>query len=75
MKKKPHAPNRYPWGEWLGRARLTLRKGRDYDCSTSSIALMVRRAAKRRGVEVSIETPDDGRIVVTVVNRVKGVTA
>lgn len=53
----------YPWAEWFGRGRFRLRRGRDYDCSTVSMAGQIRDRASADGLSVSIEEIDDGLVV------------
>ena len=51
---------RYPWGKWLMRGRLSLRRGRDYDCGTKMMLQQLRNAAcvLGRSVRVVKERPD-----------------
>lgn len=58
---------RYPWEVWFRRSHFVLRRGVDYECRTAAMAQITWRAAKRHGVEVSIETAEDeDSLVVTV---------
>ena len=50
---------RYPWGQWFGRGKFTLRKDRDYTCATHGMAQMVRNTAGRLGVRVHIQVGND----------------
>lgn len=65
MNTRPTKPSkygrRYPWLRWFGQLHFTLKKGRDYDCRTDTMANMVRQAAARHGYKVSILIADDGR--------------
>jgi hypothetical protein len=58
---------RYPWREWLSFGSFTLIQGTHYTVRTDSMALMVRQASARLGVEVSVSLPDDMRSVYVVV--------
>lgn len=59
---------RYPWREWLDYLPITLCRGVDYDCEPSSMALMLRGAAERYGVCISIRVRGD---VLEVTRRIK----
>lgn len=57
-KNRKPGGHRYPWDDWLvGRTRV-LRRGVEFDCEPASMGIIVRLAAKRRGVR--------GRYVVSV---------
>ena len=61
-KKKKKKLRRYPWEKWMNSdERTTLRRGRDYDCMTHSMAQQVRMEATRWGLSVSIQIADDGK--------------
>jgi 3-keto-L-gulonate-6-phosphate decarboxylase len=44
----------YDWERWFGARRFTLHRGRDYDCSHSSMSQQVRNAASARGLRVAV---------------------
>lgn len=61
--------NRYPWDGWLDGKTRRLRQGtkdevekgkREFSCSPQSITDQLRRQAKKRGLEVSVEQYPDG---------------
>lgn len=58
-------PAKYNWEEWFTRGRFTLRRGRDYRVSQSSMVQQVRNAAHEAGLHVSIQDAGN-RLVVTV---------
>lgn len=45
---------KYDWDEWFGRPKFVVRKGRDFDCSMTSMAQQIRSEASLRGVPISI---------------------
>jgi hypothetical protein len=57
---------RYPWDNWFGKDKFTLRQGRDYACMQHGMAQMIRNVAARRAVRVAVKLGLDGRIDVTV---------
>ena len=60
MKKKRKLP-RYPWDKWLKEDKLVLHRGTHYRCQPHSMAVQVRDAATKRGLDVSVEI-DEGTI-------------
>lgn len=52
---------RYAWDKLFSNKIFTLYRGKDYDCSQSSICQQIRNAAAQRGVSVGIS--DDGDYV------------
>lgn len=50
---KPHG-NRYPWDDWLDGRERKIRRGVDFDCEPASMGVIVRLAARRRAVCVSV---------------------
>lgn len=60
---------RYPWGKWFASSRFTLTRGREYDCLSHNMAILVRVAASRPQyrVRVSIHV-EDARLTVVVEN-------
>lgn len=50
----------YPWEFWFAQGALLLRRGRDYACSTLSMAQMVRGEASERGYRCEIEEVNGG---------------
>jgi hypothetical protein len=73
---KPHGRiSLYPWGHWLGgsRRRLVLVRGRDFPAYVQihGMISMVRNAASRLGVSVSVRTNGE-RIDVTINGPVGG---
>ena len=66
----------YPWEEWFSRvvdSPITLRWGKDYDCGTPSMAMMLRRYAMRylppnKRLSVSLARYS-GSLIIRVVNR------
>lgn len=73
MAKSKKYGTRYPWVEWFKRPSFVLRRGWHFSCATASMGLMTRTNAKRLGYVVSLETPHDGAIKVTVTGRPAGV--
>ncbi len=60
--------HRYPWELWFRRGTFPLRRGKHYAHLTFSMAQMVRKAARTRGLRVTIRTDPDGEgMRVTVV--------
>lgn len=45
---------KYPWDEWLS-VRTEIQSGRDYDTRPDVMAILLRRAAARRGITLSIK--------------------
>lgn len=45
----------YQWEKWFKSKKFTLKKGKDYECLTHSIAQQCRNAAFRYGYLVSIK--------------------
>lgn len=63
---------RYPWESWFRRGRFRAVRGQDYTCRTSSMAQMIRTAAKKYGVRVSIhQALDDSSLTATVVEAIR----
>lgn len=57
----------YDWDGWFSRRRFVLRAGRDYRCSTTTMAQQVRNTASERGLRVTVrESPGDRGLVVDV---------
>ena len=54
MQGQEMRPRKYPWKEWFTRP-TTVRRGRDYRCSQSSIVQQARNAAVKLGVKVHLE--------------------
>ena len=56
---------KYPWERWLKprQRALILRRGKDYLCTTHSMAIQVRNAAARLGVEIHAHV-EEGKITV-----------
>lgn len=49
-------PPQYDWDRWLdGRSRVTLRQGKHFVCSITSMQIQVRAEARRRGKKVSVQ--------------------
>lgn len=64
----------YDWDARFTRRGFVLWKGRDYNCSQSSICQQIRNAASQRGWEIEIS--DEGnRVEVTVKNWDKALLA
>ena len=57
-------PVRYPWEEWFIRRTFTLTKGKDYLCSSVSMAQQVRNIASQYRLKVSIDETEKGLFVV-----------
>lgn len=47
--------SKYPWEEWFGKGKITLRQGKHYEVGASSFAQQIRNAASRLGFNVSIK--------------------
>ncbi len=56
----------YPWNDWFGKAVLskrhsiTIKRGKHYHCSSSSMAQQIRSAASSRNLAVSVIEIEDG---------------
>ena len=55
---------RYPWDTWFRLKSFTVRRGSeeeggDYEGKTHSMNIMIRQAARRKGVKVSLRTAED----------------
>lgn len=57
---------KYNWDKWFMRPKFILVRGRDFQCTSHSMNVMVRNAARLRGVKISIRFVDDLKLVVTV---------
>lgn len=56
----------YDWETWLAGGQKTLRKGRDFTCSFSSLVQQARNAANRLGYKIQVtEVEETVQIVVT----------
>lgn len=55
--------NKYDWNEILNGEINMLEQGTDYDCSSTTFAVQVRAAAKRRGQKVQVKV-SKGQVVV-----------
>lgn len=44
----------YDWDRWFSLSSITLRRGRDYNCSQSAMVQQIRNVASARGVRVEI---------------------
>lgn len=64
-----HHRRKYPWELWLAGGRISLKRGRDYDVSQSTICQTVRNNASQRGLRVRLQDVGDG-ITIEVVGRV-----
>jgi hypothetical protein len=58
----------HPWDRWFIKPRITLKRGRDFDCQPHSMGVQIRQAAKKRGLHFSVRI-DEGNI--TVINTAK----
>ena len=65
---------RYDWSKLFGAGRFRLRRGRDYDCSQSSMVAQVRSAASVMGItpDRSIEITDREDAVEVIVSAREG---
>lgn len=68
---------RYQFDEWFngepdpdGKVRFVLRRGKDYDCSQSSMVGQLRIAATHCGKRVKVQDLDDRLCVVVLPRRV-----
>lgn len=59
LRKARERHGAYPWGKWLRRTRLTIRKGVDFSCRPLSMAQQFRNAASTHGLLVSIRIEGD----------------
>jgi hypothetical protein len=46
----------YPWDQWLNGKSWLLTKGEDFSCTVRSIGVSIRKAAKKRGLRISVTT-------------------
>jgi len=60
----------YPWEDWFKKDKKKLKKGRDYNCLTSSMSQLARRHAVRLGYEIKVRQDDLG-MEIQVVTRPK----
>ena len=58
-------PRKYDWQTLLAHQRVTLWRGRDYDCEAASIASQARMAGRYLGLHVRVELLPD-RVVIEV---------
>lgn len=66
VKPEPkHRGRRYPWDEWFGKGSFTLKRGRDYVCLDSGMAMNARAAARAREIKLHI-TMGDGVLRIRV---------
>lgn len=49
-------PTRYPWDEWTDGKERVLREGENFSCMAESFALLCRRTARVRGLQVTVST-------------------
>lgn len=53
--------SKYPWDQWFDKLRsskrgeLELKKDTHYECATHAMSVQVRRAAKKRNVNLGVE--------------------
>lgn len=57
------AQRKYDWEGLFRRYQTTLVRGRDYDCSQSTMVGMIRNHASRRGMRVRVVDEGDSIIV------------
>ncbi len=63
---------RYPWRKWFILDRFVLRRGRDYDCKTFSMAQAVYKAAARMRINIDIDIDEeDGALHVEIADAKK----
>jgi hypothetical protein len=66
--RKRGRPKRYQWNIWFKQNRFTLKRGVHYDATQSAMAQMIRNAAVRAGVKVSV-VEGESWFTVVLVNR------
>ncbi len=55
----------YDWDHWFSQRRFSLVRGRDFDCSPSSIVQQIRNESSRRGLSATVI--NDGRRIEVIV--------
>ena len=51
-------PN-YKWDEWFANPRFKLERGKHFTAQCHGMAIMVRQAAKKRGIRVSVRISEE----------------
>lgn len=64
---------KYNWDKWFVKDHFKLHKGRDYQCMDHCMSVLVRGAAKNRGMVVSVLVQPGSILDVTVLSRPKPV--
>lgn len=64
--KRRGPKTRYPWDQWLdGKIRrLDQGKGKDFQCSVTSMVDLVRKTARKRGVSVTVHEESAACVIV-----------
>lgn len=57
------AKRKYNWEEWFGRPTTTIVRGVDYHCSQAMMWMMVRNAARQRGVRARVTDTHEGILI------------
>jgi hypothetical protein len=64
---RPNNPgHRYPWQQWLSQERLTLVKGKDFQCQTHGMITQLRSAGFRYNVSLTLAVQENGDIQVEI---------
>lgn len=66
---KPNTGGRkpkYPWDKWFDGSPWRLRKGKDFDCTVSTMDDLARKAAAKRGHKVSVWKEGEEAVVIQV---------
>ena len=71
-KRRRGRPPLYPWTIWFQSGRVRLLQGRDYHCSTISMAEQIRAAASKHGISVSVGEIMGGLSMRTVLKKING---
>ncbi len=66
-------PRMYPWRRWRALGCFILQHIIDYDCKTTSMLSMVRAWASRIGMGVTIREIKDGKHLIQLRKKIKGV--
>lgn len=55
-------PN-YDWDKWFSNPKFRLERGKHFTAQCHGMAIMVRQAAKRRGIKVGVHIEEDVLII------------
>ena len=53
----------YKWDEWFSNPKFKLERGKHFTCQPHGMSIMVRQAARKRGIKVGVHIDENTLIV------------